>query len=127
MGFGIDADDPMWADDKRKREVRNEKYRRLCVAIADSGYPLKEEAWLAHSFDDLRLGPNGPIEFRDVVWEKIPEKFLNSARETFDSLRAMRTNPLSLKSLTRLSIRRSLMGGSPCVVCRADRAGYPSG
>ena len=72
------------------------------------------------------LGPLGPIEFRDVVWANISPEVVESARATFDQLRKMQIDPLSLKSLARLAIRRSLLQGSPCVVCRAKQAGCES-
>ena len=114
----------LWSAQKRKRHWT---FQRLCIAIAESGYPLEDEDWLGHTFDDLLLGAEGPTEFRDVDWESVPKDVVKGARATFDQLREMRTSPMTLKSLARLAIRRSLMLGSPCVVCRAERAGCESG
>ena len=102
-----------------------EQCDRLCQMIVNSGYPLGEEKWLNYDFPDVLLGPAGPIEFRDVTGENVPDHELDTARSAFESLRRQRRSPLRLKSLARLAIRRSVME-NPCLGCRYDATGKTS-
>ena len=87
--------------------------------IVDSGYPLNSEMWLDNDFQDILLGPEGPVEFRDVAWDKVPGELIDAARTLFKSLKRQRRCPSTLKTLTRLAIRRSVMR-SPCLRCKLD-------
>jgi len=102
-----------------------EPCHRLCQMIVNSGYPLGEEKWLNYDFPDVLLGPAGPIEFRDVDSENVPDHYLDPARLAFESLQRQRRRPLMLKSLARLAIRRSVME-NPCLGCRFDASGETS-
>ena len=78
---------------------------RLCEVLPDWGYPLHNESWLDFKFDDILLGPDGPVEFRDVRWDLLPSEVVDAARRTYDWLRQRRQRPMSLKSAARLAIR----------------------
>ena len=82
--------------------------RQLCIVLPDWGYPLHDETWLDHEFDDFLLGAKGPVEFRDVSWEKLLMDAIDAARETFKWLRTRRQQPMSLKSAARLTIRSAI-------------------
>ena len=110
------------------RRLRHKQFGQLCQLIVDSGYPLGKEKWLSYDFADVLLGPargQGPIEFRDIVVKHIPDDFINDARLLFESLKRQSCNPLTLKSLTRLAIRRAVME-NPCLGCRLDAFGKTS-
>jgi len=103
-----------------QKQHRQEMYGRLCDVLVDSGYPLQDETWLDAEFDDLLLGPDGPVEFRDVLWQSISTEMIDAARLTYESLRLKRRSPLSLKPLARLAIRKAIMENGRCASCRAE-------
>ena len=105
------------------RRHRQKQFGQLCQLIMDSGYPLGTEKWLSYDFDDVLLGPAGPVEFRDIVLEDVPDDVIDAAGVSFESLKSQR--PLRLKSLARLAIRRSVMD-NPCLCRRFDAFGKTS-
>jgi len=108
-----------------ERYLRQAQYDQLCQLIVDSGHHLGTERWLNYDFSDVLRGPEGPIEFRDVTSENIPNHRLDAARSVFETLKRQRSSPLTLKSLTRLAIRRSVMK-NPCLGCKLDAFGKTS-
>ena len=105
--------------------LRPAQYDQLCQLIVDSGHHLGTETWLNYDFPDVLLGPEGPIEFRDVIYEDISDHRLNAARLAFESLKRQRRCPLTLKSLTRLTIGQAVME-NPCLGCKLDAFGKTS-
>ena len=107
------------------RRLRQKQTAQLCQLIVDSGYPLGTEKWLDYDFADVLLGKEGPVEFRSINLSDVPDDMIDAARLAFESLKRQRRNPLPLKSITRLAIRRSVME-NPCLRCRFDASGKTS-
>ena len=105
--------------DADRRRRRQKQWNQLCQLIVDAGYPLGKEMWLSYDFADVLLGRAGPVEFRDLDSRDVPDDIIDAARLAFESLKRQRRNPLTLKSLARLAIRRSIME-NPCLRCRLD-------
>ena len=91
--------------DAQDQQKNQDVSRSLCKILPDWGYSLQNESWLDSKFEDIRHGPNGPVEFQDIMWAMLPSTVVNAARETYEWLRMRRTRPMSLKSAARLAIR----------------------
>merc|ERR1719383_985868 len=117
----------LWGDQESDpdRRPRQKQFAELCQLIVDSGYPLAAEKWLSFDFSDVLLENERPAEFRYFDPKKVPDDMIDAARLLFESLKRQRRNPLPLKSLTRLAIRRSVMK-NPCLRCRLDASGKTS-
>ena len=117
MGIPLESD----AD----RRLLQKELAQLCQLIVDSGYSLGTEKWLSYDFADILVGNQGLVEFRDIDLKDVPDDFIDAAQLSFESLKCQRRNPLPLKSLARLAIRRSVMK-NPCLRCRLDASGKTS-
>ena len=98
-------------------DIRQEQCHQLCQLIVDSGYPLGGEKWLNNNFDVEFLLET--VVLRSFVGESPSDNWIDAARLLFESLKEQRRRPLSLKSLARLAIRRSVME-NPCLRCKLD-------
>ena len=107
------------------RHHRQKQFDQLRQMIVDSGYPLGREKWLNNDFDEVLHGLKRSVEFRDIVWEDVPQDLIDVAKLSFESLKLQRRHPLPLKNLARLVIRRSVME-NPCLRCRLDALEKPS-